>query len=78
MPWDYIIIGGGRGSELAARLPKPRNPSHVLEAGPRDRHPFYHCPRASRNDEGDRVMGLANHPPKPHAEHGVPLTRRPR
>jgi choline dehydrogenase-like flavoprotein len=46
MPWDYIIIGGGSaGSVLAARLSEdPHARVLLLEAGPRDWHPFYRIP----------------------------------
>ena len=46
--FDYVIVGGGSaGCVMAARLSEnPNKTVCLLEAGPRDRHPFIHVPAA--------------------------------
>ena len=44
--FDYIVVGAGTaGCVLASRLSEdPNTRVAVIEAGPRDRHPFIHIP----------------------------------
>ncbi|MCU1489545.1 MAG: glucose-methanol-choline oxidoreductase, partial [Acidimicrobiaceae bacterium] len=46
--FDYVVVGAGSaGCVLAARLSEdPGNSVLLLEAGPRDRHPYVHIPAA--------------------------------
>ncbi len=46
--FDYVVVGGGSaGCVMAGRLSEdPNKTVCLLEAGPRDRHPFIHVPAA--------------------------------
>src|SRR3989304_6119895 len=46
MEFDYVIVGGGSaGGVLANRLSgDPATPLCLIEAGPRNRHPYIHIP----------------------------------
>jgi choline dehydrogenase-like flavoprotein len=55
--WDYIIVGAGSaGCVLADRLSAdPANQVLLLEAGPVDKHPLLHMPRAAGKFMGDET-----------------------
>src|SRR5215813_2691580 len=62
---DYVIVGAGSaGSVLANRLTADgKTTVCVLEAGPRDWHPYIHIPAGFIKTYHDaRVDGRASHP----------------
>jgi choline dehydrogenase len=68
---DYCIVGGGSaGCVVAARLSEDaRNAVLMLEAGPRDWHPFIHIPATCLNLQQDaRFNWLDQTEPQAHAD----------
>jgi choline dehydrogenase len=69
--YDYIIIGAGSaGCVLANRLSAdPANRVLLLEAGPRDRHPFIHMPAGLAKLAGNtRLNWNYSTAPEPHLD----------
>lgn len=65
---DYIVVGGGSsGCAVAARLADAGKRVLLLEAGPRDNHPFVHMPATFARVIGSRRSWLYQTEPQPHA-----------
>lgn len=66
--FDFIVVGGGSaGCALAARLARADRRVLLLEAGPRDNHPYVHVPATFVRLIGGPRSWMYESEPQPHA-----------
>ena len=65
--FDYIVVGGGSaGCTVASRLVEAGRSVLLLEAGPRDNHPFIHIPGTFIRMHGTRRTWMYRTDAQPH------------